>query len=249
MLSIKHIPVEKRQELYKKAKELHNIGIGYVKASKLLNLSRWTLANWTTRNQNPLSNMRLANLKPSKELSYIVGVMQGDGSYFKTSTNICRIALACKDLEFIKYYLTCLQKVLNRKFPFWEERNNFYKTQAGSKHLYEFLVFKSWLNLVHKFPREFIRGFLDSEGWVDITSRRVCAANTDLKTIQLTTQLLNDCKISTQKIQKREIAKRKPIYELRMAGKNNLTLFQKTIGFTIKRKNRSLKELLSRYEK
>lgn len=249
MLKMEDLTVNEKRRLYNKVISLKKNGLGYVRASKILDVSKWTLANWMIRNQNPLGNINLADLKPSLDLSYILGVMQGDGSVFKTNKKSYRISLACKDMDFMKFYLKCLRKVLKRKYPFWKERDNFYKTQSSSKELYEYLISERWVKVAEILPKQFIRGFFDSEGWVDINSKRVCAANSNLEIIVFTNVLLKRCGIKTQKIQKRDFKKYKTMYEIRFAGKNNLEIFQKNIGFSILRKNQRLKELLSKYEK
>lgn len=247
MLKSKELAVEEKRKLFDEAIGLKKKGFGYKRASKILNISQWTLANWMTRNQNPLTNINLVNLRPSPELSFVIGVSEGDASCFKTSRNSYRISLACKDLDLMKKFNLYIKKITGIKYPIWIERPNFYKTQGSSKEFYEFFNKKNLIiENVQQFPVEFIQGFMDSEGWVDTYSKRICCGNIKQYRIKLVQKMLMKLGIQS-KIYVRKLKSGNLFYELRISKKENIYRFYKKIGFSIQRKNIAIKEVLNSY--
>lgn len=259
MIKTSRLKVEETLKLYERAMQLQREGIGYKRASKLINISKWTLANWMCRNKNPLENINLVNLQSSRELSYIVGVCKGDGTCFKTRTQKSyRICLASKDLDFVQNFKNVVKKILikNKKLSIWEERGNFYKIQICSKHLYEFLK-GSPLKVAEDFPEDFLRGFFDSEGWIDYPFKskywyaiRVCCSNSDKDIIEFVQKLLFNIGIISR-IYVREKMKNatKTHYVLRIHRLENIEKFANFVGFSIKRKKEKLMEALEIWSK
>jgi len=68
---------------WKKAMDLHNKHkLGYIRVSKILGIDEGTVSNWLYRGVVPPPAKWTA--KPSRELAYVIGVLHGDGSVYKS---------------------------------------------------------------------------------------------------------------------------------------------------------------------
>jgi len=88
--------------------------------------------------------INVADLSPSPCLSYVIGVVLGDGYLRKgIGTNRAHlVVLTVKDKEFTEEFARCLGKLIRRELKI-EKRNmkgeRYYYVRAGSKNLFYFI--------------------------------------------------------------------------------------------------------------
>jgi len=114
------------------------------------------------------------NLKPTPSLSYILGVLLGDGSCFHSKHGRYVIKLGATKKEFAESFKKALEKIgLKPSLSIIKAKNVkngiLYRVLAFSKVFYEWfrtLSLRDIHNLLTKneMKREFIRGFYESEG-------------------------------------------------------------------------------------
>jgi len=191
--------LEYRLEAYEKAMEIREErGWGPARISQEVGINKNTVAGWIYRDVKPDRGLSgEANLNPSPELSYIIGVYKGDGSAHKVSYRNCRIlSLTTTDLEFIEEFNRCLTAVMSKRGGYSvthlpqerEEWKDKYMILGGSNDLINFLENSNeHKKTIDEYPSEFLRGIYDSEGWKDDRSR-IAIGNTDR---QLLTQVRN----------------------------------------------------------
>jgi len=115
-------------EEYKRAMELLEKGYGLTETCRLLGwLETKTslLYFWKHEKHKPPAAKWKA--EPSKELAYVIGTVQGDGSVCKSkikSRYQYEIELGVADKEFAIIFSKVMAKLLNRKYhkPYWNEK-------------------------------------------------------------------------------------------------------------------------------
>lgn len=259
--------IEDRIKLYAEAMRLRKEkGWGDKRIAKALNMSVNTVAGWLYKGYSPITtgNPHMPNLEPSPELSYVIGVVHGDGwiSAVRSERHIKkRIGLATKDRDFVKRFNINLCKVLKKKnlySIYFRKSRGYYTLVATSKFLFDFLK-KGWENLKHvieRYPGDFIRGFADSEGSVILASRCINLYNTNLSLLKYVQELLNEkFKITShiflvhgerfeRDICGRTVIYTKPVYMLKIFSRDGVIKFWRLIGFSIARKQRKLDEIV-----
>jgi intein-encoded DNA endonuclease-like protein len=200
----------------------------------------------------------------NKNLSYILGVLCGDGYLSKDKKSTYEIGLRTIDKDFALTFKSSLQKIFNL-FPVikiippgvCKIRGKLYKCKKQfkvvifSKRIYNNLLkfdaigkfkTKTW-----RIPKEimnsknekiigmFLRGFLDSEA----TAGEYC-----IEIASINKKGLNDIKYLLSKLGIRRFyfyEDWKNVWKLIISGKDNLFLIYQKIGFTIERKQSVLK--------
>jgi intein-encoded DNA endonuclease-like protein len=211
-------------------------------------------------------------LEPSEELAYVIGVILGDGCVWKKGDNKYAIGLQANDKEFVKKFATCLAKVLGRKpikvgrvrLKLNGEIYTRYYALAVSKTLYELLRKPIDLQRINKYiehcPRciaAFLRGLFDSEGVVT-KHREIRLVNTDYELLLYVMELLRRLGIRAMgpKLYHRkgelisdpwtgkQYRRNADCYYIYIINIENLMNFYYFIGFTVKRKQKRLIEVL-----
>jgi len=191
---VRQLKIEKRIELYHKTLEFRKkFGWGYKKIAKELKLYPTTVRGWIQEKKCPLRKINMFEKKPSKELSYIIGAVMGDGNLklkvHKIGFKIGRIRLSVKEREFALVFNKCLTKLLRRKKPYSirATSDGRYEVVAYSIILTEFLTQKldNLKPFIEAYPSDFIKGFADSEGWPNVTAG---------KEFDIEVQISNSCK-------------------------------------------------------
>jgi intein-encoded DNA endonuclease-like protein len=122
---------------------------------------------------------------PSKELSYVLGVLKGDGSVYKTHRRYKHkknyiaymINLQVRSKPFAEKFAQCLSSIFKKevKVIICDEKQGrgiFFKVFLASKSFYK------WYNTINIyetaliFPKEFIQGVYDSEGSLGFTTTK-----------------------------------------------------------------------------
>ena len=180
--------------------------------------------------------------KITKEKSYILGVLAGDGHI---NEKFIRFEIR-KDKEFIEEFSRCLNEVygIKYKFKYYEPRNSYVLYVASQIICKDLLKFGDFNTYNWRVPKSilcskneeilgsYIRGIYDSEGSVG----------------KYIIQITSVCKEGIEKIQnlllRLGISSRLKQYGkywyLNITGKENRKLFSKKVGFTIVRKQQKL---------
>jgi len=140
------------------------------------------------------------NLEPSPELSYILGVIAGDGYV----SGYDHIGLGTKDYEFAKEFETALKAIELRANV--EKRNSWIKNLQRPYHWWQCqansTVFVCWYRgltqeqkegIVKQFPEEYLKGMFESEGSYNIGTNgsvHVHFSNTDYELLLMVQRLL-----------------------------------------------------------
>lgn len=152
-------------ELYQKSMGLHSeFGYGSRKIARILGISRGTVRAWI-RGHKP---SKYANLDTSPALSYLLGVLLGDGWVTTVPKwNVSRVGLEAKDKEFVDCFGENLRKIGLNPLPIYLEKRNVYRVLANNKRFvqwYKGLSLQEIEQIANKHPIGFIRGFYESEG-------------------------------------------------------------------------------------
>jgi DNA endonuclease len=125
------------------------------------------------------------NIEPSKELSYVLGVLKGDGSVYKTHRRYKHrkhqiaymICLQVRDKPFAKEFACCLSIIFNKEVKVItcdekQGRGIFFKVFLASKSFYNWYYNTNIFDIALIFPKEFIKGVYDSEGSLGFTTSK-----------------------------------------------------------------------------
>jgi len=253
---ISHIPNQVHDpKVYRQAVKLKRQGYGPKQISRILGVARGTVSSWLYSGKSPTNKLRFFNPVPSKELSYVVGAVLGDGCLFYNKGY--QIQLVAKDREFVVYFGRCLTKLLKRKrmYPLFKRDGNkgwskMYGMWATSKLLWLWL--QNWelhKTVVKSHPDSFLRGLYDSEGSICKRGGKECLevvlVNTRRELLEFAEGLLKKLGIDSYIYIINDRRKnRRTCYRLSITGKDNLLLFYDKVGFTIRRKQQRLENLV-----
>lgn len=208
----------------------------------------------------------MPKLEPSYELSYLLGVLKGDGCIYKSRNEknktciVYIIQLRVIDKEFIEYFAEVLEKIFGRKVKigtYLDDRSKlFYRVSIHSKSFYEWYnskIEEEIFKIARFFPNAFIKGMFDSEGNLTyFKSRdnsypvvRICSSNHSLirtvkEWLEEFYQIIGIIKMvpSTERTINGRICKfKKDVYVLGIYKQGYVRKFYKSIGTSISRKN------------
>lgn len=267
------IPPELARDLYSRSIELAKSGLGGIRIAKQLSATYslrvcpGTINHWIYGDREPrLRNIFLEG--PSPELSYIIGAGKGDGCVLSKSD--C-VKLEVTDEDFAQAFNINMARLFSRDRPnkilvrrFNKERLPLYIVKYSSKQLASLLnlPLKKLLRFAVAFPREFLLGFFDAEGHIDVSARgtfTLCAgvenSNRELLT-RIKRILRTDFQIESRLNRKRESGSlkvirlqsfqmRKTSFSLLIRRLVCLEKFAEQIGFSILRKNQKLNDALT----
>lgn len=271
---IKSIPSDLLEKIFRMSKDLHDTGLDEKEIIKAVfekyrfRLNRSTLYRWTKGMNNPLSNMNHFSLRPSPELSYVIGVFLGDGSIRKKPRDYKRILrLTVNDLEFAENFSSKLAKLLGKARSYAVTRHQDisrggatrYSVEASCKPLHEFLKqdTEKILGYVNPHVSDFMTGLFDSDGFTSICASKKFSVGAGLASTD--TELLNFVKenlrvrfdirssIATSmkrgervKIWGTEYTANKDVKILSINGTKGTERFSRLIGFSFSRKQRKI---------
>ncbi len=150
-----YLPLETRIQLYNEVRRLRKQGLIYKEIIERLyekykiRLFASNICCWINGKHNPLGKVNKFINRPSPELSYIIGVICGDG-YKCLSGRSYFLKLAVNDKEFVEEFSKCLAKVLGKDKPYklyWSENLKQWVVEGYSILLYKFLKEKSFEEL------------------------------------------------------------------------------------------------------
>lgn len=266
------IPPELANALYAKSMEMEAEGLGGISIAKELsviyglNVCPGTINHWIYGDHKP----RLRNIfqeKPSPALSYIIGANLGDGcSLIKSGC----VKLEVTDMDFAQAFNACMATLFSRQVPnsilvrrFETDRLPLFIVKYNSKQLAKLLAqpLKTLLRIALAYPREFLRGFFDAEGHVDVgagatfhissgvenSNRKLLlkVKQTLLTRFHITSRMDTKRKSGTLKtIRGKSFRMRKTSFSLLITRIRDLKKFEERIGFSISRKDQKLADAL-----
>jgi len=267
------LSAEKQKEVKTQVCEMLANGLGYKRIRKKLqeqdlSLSMGALSYWCNTETKRLRKNSFIST-PSKELSYFVGVMFGDGCATKDQKNhdYC-LMLGTIDKDFAQHFSFCVTKLLNKtkEYPVHSGKNNMHWVNIRSKELHQFVKeiktdFKKAKPFIEKFPADFIQGLADSEGCPAISANNnfrvevyvANSANLELLKytqyllskyfdITSTTRLTKKAGIIDSVIEGRKITRTKNLYLNAISSLEDVKKYFLGIKFSIKRKQEKLKD-------
>jgi intein-encoded DNA endonuclease-like protein len=211
------------------------------------------------------------NLTPSPSLSYLIGVIFGDGCVTimerPTGRTNYNIDLDVIDRDFVDAFNDALFGVLGKRYAVCQFANR-YQVRGQSKILYTLLKGKDVnrvKHLIEPFPCDFIRGFADSEGSVCISKcngypwLKISIGCTNQVVIEYINSLLKAQNVRSAITTKQPsgrfsikkdgsiIVSKKMMYILNIYDKSSMKLYTDKIGFSIARKQNTLLEYWQKY--
>ncbi len=270
---MKYRPLELRMKLYDEVHSLRKLGLSYNQIIKMVQekynekLSKSHISEWLRDVHNPYGRELITfdDIKPSKELAFIIGDMAGDGYTHIREDYHYIIGLKSKDVEHVMEFARCLEVVTGSK-P-WigkDRRNGLYVVEGYSRTLCELLKkpldiekLRYYIEYNQETITSFLRAFFDSEGSVE-KNGNIRVYNTDLTILNYVKELLLRLNIEVTGPHL-GVKKGTPIYN-RKRGKtyyvkkdeyylyirlNSRRRFAELIGFTIKRKKKRLIKALN----
>jgi len=168
----RRIPHDLRVKLYHLVRELHDRGVSYRKIQRIVEqeygvrISRSNISYWVRGLHSPLNEPYNRPNLDARELSWIAGMLAGDGST-KVSRKGRFLTLKVKDRELAEVAARKLAVVMGRDRPYAVNRlgDGRYYVQVQSRELVDHLsVRENILAHLERNPGEFIQAFFDCEG-------------------------------------------------------------------------------------
>ncbi len=202
---MKYRPLELRMKLYDEVHSLRKLGLSHSQIIKMVQekynekLSRSHISWWLRGIHSPYGNVLIMfdDIKPSKELAFIIGDVAGDGyTYVRKKTYDYVIGLKCKDVEHAMEFTRCLETITGSKPCIGKGKDDRYVVEGCSKTLYELLKkpldiekLRQYIEYSVETMTAFLRAFLGSEGCIDKRGY-IRVYNTDLRLLNYVKQLL-----------------------------------------------------------
>jgi len=248
-------------------------GWGYRRISRALSLShgidvpKGTVQNWILGTHNPSRRLhRYFEPTSSPELSYIIGIVLGDG-YTAEDQGRGIIGLTNKDRNLLEYFLLCIARVFNCLSAGRITKGTRYgtlKATVGSTLLMLFLQkpLAQLAPFIEKNPAHFIRGFFDVEGCAVVTTSGerlrvgVKASNSDIEVLQYISKLLREkfhlaSNINVERrpwqttIRGQVVEFKKTVFRLQVNKFSHVEVFSREIGFSSVSKQKILEDALA----
>jgi intein-encoded DNA endonuclease-like protein len=269
----KYTPLEIRIKAYNDAIELKKQGVKCKEIQRRLcekygkQISIRNIYYWIDGKHYPFGRINKFNEEPSRELSYVIGVILSDGyKYFDNNTHYY-LWLAVKDKEFAEEFGRCLAKVLGREEPykpFWNAKQKQWIVAVCSIQLFKFLdkpfeELKPYIEYSKETIASFLRALFDGDGSIHVKirgrkrGRALWLYNTNKELLIYAKYLLKkyfDIDASGPHLATRKgsimyfpngkITKTTQDYYYIYIPTRSLLNFYKHIGFSIKRKQRDL---------
>lgn len=228
-----------------------------IEIAKIFGCSQWVI--WALMNKYEIEkrsatdflkwrspgNSIKPSLGPSSALAYILGVFLGDGWIYhrKHTYSIC---LEAKDREFCESFMGVLSEIGLHPSILYKDKREVWRVTASSKSFYKLLNsfdHQKIRNLAKEYPKDFIRGFYESEGCLTVyrpkkyqyVTFQVCIVNTNKWLIHFLKDLLEELQFSpTVHVRRPQQPHWKPIWVLSISRKAEVIRFLEEIKPCIK---------------
>jgi len=216
--------------------------------------------------------------EPSPELSYVLGVLDGDG-YVRIKGRHHLVGLQAIDYEFVDKFNKCLARIFGKHKPYsiyaekqTPPRKTIYRVEGVCKKFVKWYLDASketkW-TLAKHYPIQYLRGIYDSEGSVivqeiyssnaPVLDCRIVLYNSDLTLLLFVQDLLREQGYSSKlykvydnvgyaKFPNGFFPRKSAEYALAIMKIKDIMRFADEIGFTIRRKQRRLQCYVSLYK-
>ena len=269
------LPADVRLKLYAETMQIRSQrGWGYRRISRALReehgiqVSEGTVQNWIRGIHNPIMRLhRYFEPVASPELSYVIGIVLGDGYTIVDQGRII-VGLTNKDKHLLRIFCRSIAKILKTPSAGRIVKGTQYgtlKATVGSTLLGLFLrkPLNELIPFIVQYPAKFVSGFFDAEGCVGVGADReslsvnLSASNTDVTILQLIRGLLNEkfgiaSSIHVGRIPQgislvhgEKVRFKKTVFVLRISKRQDVVEFARKIGFASIRKQRRLEDILS----
>lgn len=266
------LPADVRLKLYAKTMQIRSErGWGYRRISRALSdehgihVPKGTVQNWILGIHNPIMRLhRYFEPIASPELSYVIGIVLGDG-YTTVDKGRIIVGLTNKDKHLLRVFLRSVAKIL--KTPSAGRivkgtQHGTLKATLGSTLLGLFLrkPLSELTPFIEQYPAEFVSGFFDAEGCAAVgaggksLSVNLRASNTNVTILQLIRGLLNEKFGITSSIHVgrkpqgislvhgEKVHFKRTVFALRISRRRDVVEFARKIGFASIRKQRKLED-------
>ncbi len=147
--------------------------LGVAETSRRLKISGRTLYHWKNGEHKPPGAKW--HPEPSIELTYVIGVLFGDGYLYIDKVkrgNSYRIGVGVEDYEFAETFSKNMARLLNKKVvkPYWNKSNNAWEVTYYSKAFHVWYkeqnldTLKPYIEYSRETVANFLRGLYDSDG-------------------------------------------------------------------------------------
>lgn len=265
------VPINLARSLYAEVRQLSEKDPSPVSvarrlsASHGLSLSPGTVRHWMVGDRK-VQRRNVFKADPSPELSYIIGANIGDGC---TLTKNWIVKLEVTDHDFAERFNDSMAKFFNRTSSnrilvrLMEGRLPLFVVKYSNMQLVKLLrlPMNKLLKTAFVHPRQFLQGFFDAEGHVDISVTqnfkvRVGVENSDKYLLAKVRKSLRDLNMSSRLERKREAGSVKVIrnssfvmkrtsFSVVISRLEGVRRFSEEIGFSIHRKVQKLADALS----
>lgn len=193
--------------------------------------------------------------RPSvSDLSYILGVLEGDGSINVNGT----LNLQTIDLDFAKNYYNKVRKIAPSRLVMLKRKtasgNLVYSVDTHRKVLNDILLALKFEDLSYSGKRQFINGYVDSEGCVSgrLWTKTTCMgcisiSSSDLIVLRPISRYLRKLGIRNSIYSAIKKSSGKSQYSVNIFDKGSIRLFHNCFRFSIKRKQDRLDALVKSY--
>lgn len=163
-MKLANISAELLRELYVEKK------MGIEKIAKLLGHSNATIWKRLRKYGMPIRPQRpIPDLRPSPALAYVCGVLKGDGFlYYDEKRENCRLGLNTKERAFAESFRSALERLGLRARLCFTPSSGMWRVDASSAELCRWFAGGGWRSVAEQYPADFIRGFYESEGSLNL---------------------------------------------------------------------------------
>ena len=204
---------------------------------------------------------RELRLKITSDFAFVLGSVLGDGCVTVRKRDVRNMGQTClitKDKDYATNFKESLERwsKTNCKLIFYRNVWNVWSYSLVVAKCLKNFDTKDLLINSEKIKSSFLKGIFDAEGSVDINGKKIIFVNTSKNIINLVESLLKSLKIKSKvyirhsKVRFIEGRMLVPssYFIIQIGSKENLKLFYEKIGFSIKRKQNGLKNIINSYK-
>ena len=259
-------------EEYGRAMQMLSSGMSLTEISKKLGIPKSTLYYWKIRRHKPPLARWIPT--PSRELSYVIGALLGDGTLDLHHYNYSA-RLRVKDYDFCKNFSVIMARLLNKRYrmPKWNEKKQYWHVFYDSTAFYEWAVklksevekqnleiLKQYIEHSKETVKYFLRGLFDAEG-SNSQCKLVSLSNSNKALLEYVKYLLKRYfsitaggphlntkagKVNNKRRDGKIVVARRNCYTLSIYRRLDIVRFLTEIGFSIMRKQLGLRVRLKR---
>ena len=181
------------------------------------------------------------------EKGFVFGASHDGIVYYREEKNEYGLEIDQKSLQWLETVQKSLEKAYKKKSKIRKTKRGDFRLNVYSKELYsELQKFRNNPELVldenKEFQTGFLQGIFDAEGSIRLERRFVTVSSNNVKTIRVVVKLLEKLGLKTGK----PFKDKNNVISIPFYGKENLAVFDKTIGFRHPEKKQRLELFINR---